>query len=90
MVPSTQLYIYQIILNTTETDLKTDRKISTSKGRDRVTLKNVESTEMEFRGETDHRCYGVKGAEVTEKGERERSTWEPTQRTFIQRHWLGK
>ena len=43
----------------------------------------VGGIEMWFTGEMDHRCCGVEGALVVEKGERDRSTWENAQREYF-------
>ena len=62
---------YQIILNTQDTDLRTNRTYSTTKGREGATLKKVGSVEMCFGSNMDYGCQGRKGAVVTEKCKRE-------------------
>ena len=48
-----QIDNYQIILNTPEIEMKTDRIISTTNGGEEATLKKVGRVEIWCRGETD-------------------------------------
>ena len=79
-----QLGIISIQVNKLESDPKTDRTNSTTKGREEAVSKKVGSMEMWLRGETHHRCCRGEGAMVMEKGKKERewSTQECTRRTF--------
>ena len=63
---------YEIILNTPVTDLKTGRTNSTTKGREKPSLKKVGNVHTWFGRETGH-CGGEE-ALVTEKGERQTNT----------------
>lgn len=62
---------YQIIINTPDIDLKTERTNSTAKGREEDTLEKLGNEELWFGRETDHGCLGREGAAVVEKGERQ-------------------
>ena len=86
---SSQLDNYQIILNTPEVDLKTDRTNSTTKGREEATSKNVGSALTCFRRKMYPGCCRGQGAMVTE-GKREEHTGEHTRKRFPNSHWFGK
>lgn len=63
-------------------DLKTDRRNSTTKESEEVTLKKVGSVETWFRwfrGEMDHGCCAREGTVVMEKGQRDKERKRSTQ-----------
>lgn len=71
--------------------MKTARISSVIKGREDTTSKKVESVEVWFGGEIDHRSCDGKGAVVVEKGKREGSTQGNTQEERLpQSYCLGK
>ena len=83
---------YQIIINTTEINLKADRTNSTTKGKEEATSKKVVKKEIWFMGDRDCGFYGGDGAMVMQIDgqEREEHTVECTRRTLPQSNWLGK
>ena len=80
LAPQTQLDNYQIILNTPEINMKTDRTNSTTTGSgEEATSKKVGSMNTPFGGETDHECCRREGAMVMgERQEREEHMGECT------------
>ena len=65
-----QLDHYQIILNTQEINLRTDRTNSTTRGREEATLREVRNVDIWSGRERDLECYGGEGDMILEKGER--------------------
>lgn len=80
---------YQIILNTQEIDVRTDKTNCTNRRRNDATSKKVESAETWFGRETDLGCCRGNGALVAEKGEWVECTRICTKITLPQSHQLG-
>ena len=84
--PSNTARLFQIILNTQQIELRTNRITYTTRGikEDR----KLGTVEMWFGGETDHRCCEGKGPLIVETGEKEWSAQGYTKRTILpQSHW---
>ena len=69
-----QLGIISIQVNKLESDPKTDRTNSTTKGKEEAILKKAGSAEKWFGRETVHDCSNREVAMVTEKGMRQINT----------------